>query len=390
MMRLGKRAAAVTAAGVLAAVSVTGCSGSIDTDAVVATVGDEEITLGVANFYARLTQGEYETYYASMMGMTAEDMWAQEYDEDTTFEEQIKDSVMESLEDMYVLSQLAADYDIALTEEEESAISDAAEQFEADNTDAAKEAVSGYKKDIEKVLELVTIQNKMDSAMKEGVDEEVSDEEAAQKSMQYVLFSYTTTDDSGNSTELTDEEKEELKTTAQSLADRTAAGEEFATVAEELGAEAQTATFDSESTSPNEDLIAAADALQNEGDVTELVETDSGIYVAELTSLLDREATDAEKESIVEQRRQDQFDSLLEEWKDAIEIEVNDRVWNKVDFIDQGVTVVTPEEETDTTEDSGTDTTTEGTESTDGTDSTDTSGTDAAADSGSTTDDTAE
>ncbi|MFQ7307678.1 MAG: peptidylprolyl isomerase [Mediterraneibacter sp.] len=390
MMRLGKRAAAVTAAGVLAAVSVTGCSGSIDTDAVVATVGDEEITLGVANFYARLTQGEYETYYASMMGMTAEDMWAQEYDEDTTFEEQIKDSVMESLEDMYVLSQHAADYDIALTEEEESAISDAAEQFEADNTDAAKEAVSGYKKDIEKVLELVTIQNKMDSAMKEGVDEEVSDEEAAQKSMQYVLFSYTTTDDSGNSTELTDEEKEELKTTAQSLADRTAAGEEFATVAEELGAEAQTATFDSESTSPNEDLIAAADALQNEGDVTELVETDSGIYVAELTSLLDREATDAEKESIVEQRRQDQFDSLLEEWKDAIEIEVNDRVWNKVDFIDQGVTVVTPEEETDTTEDSGTDTTTEGTESTDGTDSTDTSGTDAAADSGNTTDDTAD
>ena len=226
--------------------------------------------------------------------------------------------------------------------------------------------------------------------MKEGVDEEVSDEEAAQKSMQYVLFSYTTTDDSGNSTELTDEEKEELKTTAQSLADRTTAGEEFATVAEELGAEAQTATFDSESTSPNEDLIAAADALQNEGDVTELVEADSGIYVAELTSLLDREATDAEKESIVEQRRQDQYDSLLEEWKDAIEIEVNDRVWNKVDFIDQGVTVVTPEEETDTTEDSGTDTTTEGTESTDGTDSTDTSGTDAAADSGSTTDDTAE
>ena len=368
MMRLGKRAAVVTAAGVLAAVSVTGCSGSIDTDAVVATVGDEEITLGVANFYARLTQGDYETYYASMMGMAAEDMWAQEFDEDTTFEEQIKDSIMESLEDMYVLSQHAADYDIALTEEEKSAISDAAEQFEADNTDAAKEAVSGYKKDIEKVLELATIQNKMDSAMKEGVDEEVSDEEAAQKSMQYVLFSYTSTDDSGNSTELTDEEKEELKTTAQSLADRSAAGEDFAAVASELGAEAQTATFDSEGTSPSEDLIAAADALQNEGDVTGLVETDSGIYVAELTSLLDREATDAEKETIVEQRRQDQYDSLLEEWKDAVEIEVNDRVWDKVDFIDQGVTVVTPEEEDGTAEDSGTDASTDGTESSDGTD----------------------
>ena len=326
MMRLGKRAAVVTAAGVLAAASVTGCSGSIDTDAVVATVGDEDITLGVANFYARLTQGEYETYYASMMGMTAEDMWAQEYDEDNTFEEQTKDSIMESLEDMYVLSQHASDYDIALTEDEENAISDAADQFDADNTDEAKEAVSGYKKDIEKVLELITIQNKMDGAMKEG---------------------------SGNSTELTDDEKAALKTTAQGLVDRVRAGEDFAAVAEELGVEAQTATFDSESTSPNEDLIAAADALANEGDVTELVETDNGIYVGELTSLLDREATDAEKETIVEQRRQDQYDSLLKDWKDAVKIEVNDRVWKKVDFIDQGVTIVTPEENTDTSGDSG-------------------------------------
>ena len=387
MMRLGKRAAAVTAAGVLAAASVTGCSGSIDTDAVVATVGDEEITMGVANFYARLTQGEYETYYASMMGMTAEDMWAQEYDEDSTFEEQTKDSIMDSLEDMYVLSQHASDYDIALTEDEENAISDAAEQFDADNTDEAKEAVSGYKKDIEKVLELVTIQNKMDSAMKEGVDEEVSDEEAAQKSMQYALFSYTTTDDSGNSTELKDEEKEALKTTAQGLVDRVRAGEDFAAVAEELGVEAQTATFDSESTSPNEDLIAAADALANEGDVTELVETDSGIYVGELTSLLDREATDAEKETIVEQRRQDQYDSLLQEWKDAIDIEVNTRVWNKVDFIDQGVTIVTPEEDTDTSEDSGTDTTDGSTDTAD--ENADASDSGAADEAGSTDDGTA-
>ena len=387
MMRLGKRAAVVTAAGVLAAASVTGCSGSIDTEAVVATVGDEEITLGVANFYARLTQGEYETYYASMMGMTAEDMWAQEYDEDTTFEEQTKDSIMESLEDMYVLSQHAADYDVALTEDEENAISDAADQFDADNTDQAKEAVSGYKKDIEKVLELVTIQNKMDSAMKEGVDEEVSDEEAAQKSMQYALFSYTTTDDSGNSTELTDDEKETLKTTAQGLVDRVRAGEDFAAVAEELGVEAQTATFDSESTSPNEDLIAAADALANEGDVTELVETDSGIYVGELTSLLDREATDAEKETIVEQRRQDQYDSLLQEWKDAIDIEVNDRVWNRVDFIDQGVTIVTPEEDTEA-EDSGTDTTDESSGTTD--ENTDAADSGTADESGSTDDGTAD
>ncbi len=72
--------------------------------------------------------------------------------------------------------------------------------------------------------------------------------------------------------------------------------------------EVQTATFDSESTSPTADLVKAADALE-EGDVTGIVESDNGIYVAKLTSNLDREATDAKKESIVEERKQEQYDS---------------------------------------------------------------------------------
>lgn len=346
MVQFGKKAAVLTAAGVFAAMSVTGCSGSIDTEAVVATVGDEDITLGVANFYARMMQGQYETYYAGMMGTTAEEMWAQDAGDDNTYEESMKDSILESLENMYIISQHAADYEVALSEDEQKAIEDAAAKFSEDNTEDAKEIVSGYQKHIEKLLELSTIQNKMDSKMREGVDEEVSDEEAAQKSMDYVYFSYTSTDDSGNSTELTDEEKETLKTSAQSLADRVKGGEDMAAVAEELGVEVQTETFDSESAAPSEELVAAADALAAEGDVTDVVETDSGLYVAKLTSLLDREATDQEKTNIIEQRKQEQYDSLLEEWRDAADIEVNEKVWKKVDFDEIGVTIITSEEET--------------------------------------------
>ena len=361
MMRFGKRAAVLVMAGVFGVSCMTGCSGSIDTEAVVATVGGEDITLGVANFYARMQQGQYETYYASMMGTTPEEMWTQEYTEGTTLEQETKDGVLEMLEDLYVISQHAVDYEVSLTEDETDAIADAAAKFEEDNTDEAKEAVSGYRKDVEKLLELLTIQTKMDSAMKEGVDEEVSDEEAAQKSMQYVYFSFTTTDDSGNSTEMTDEEKEELRTTAQEFDDQIKNGEDFAGAAESAGADVQTTTFDSESTSPDADLIAAVDALEAEGDVTDVIETDSGLYVAEVTSLLDRDATDQEKENIVEQRRQDQYDSLLEEWREAADITVNEKVWDKVDFEDQGVTIITSEEE----ESSTTDDTSETDESTD-------------------------
>ena len=360
MVHFGKKAAVLTAAGVLAATAVTGCSGSINTDAVVATVGDDEISLGVANFYARMTQGQYETYYASMMGTTGDAMWTQEAGEDQTYEESVKDGLLENLENMYLISQHAADYEVSLTEEEEDAIAEAAAQFDEDNTDEAKETVSGYRKDIEEFLRLATIQTKMDSKMREGVDEEVSDEEAAQKAMQYVFFSYTTTDDSGNTTELTDEEKESLKTDAQSLVDRVNAGEDISTVAEELGQTAYDLTFDSESTSPNEDLIAAVDAFEAEGQVTDVIEADDGLYVGRLTSLLDRDATDQKKTSIVEERRQEQYDSLLEEWRNDTDIKVDEKVWDKVDFEDTGVTIITSETEETTTDDGSTDDTSEG------------------------------
>lgn len=390
-MQLRKRAAMTAAAAAIAATTITGCSGSLDTEAVVMTVGDEEVTLGVANFYARMTQAQYETYYLSMMSsngmtMTAEDMWNQEYEGETT-EQTTKDGLLESLQNMYLISQHAEEYGVSLTEEEQDAISEAAAQFDEDNTDEAKEAVSGYKKDIEKYLELVTIQSKMDSPMREGVDEEVSDEEAAQKAMNYVFFSYTTTDESGNSAELSDDEKTALQTTAQNLSERVKAGEDMADVAEESSATVQEATFDGESTTYDADLIAAADALEEVGDVTDVIETDSGLYVAQLTSLLDRDATDARKDEIVEERRQEQYDSLLEEWRDATEISVDEKVWNKIDFIDQGVTIITSEEEdTSTDSSSSTDESTtdngsadDGSSADDGTsENTDTSGDDTA------------
>lgn len=350
MVQFGKKAAVLTAAGVFAAVSVTGCSGSINTDAVVATVGDDDITLGTANFYARMTQGQYETYYAGMMGTTGEDMWAQEAGEDQTYEESVKDGLMESLQNMYLISQHAEEYKVSLTEDEENAIAEAAEKFDADNTDEAKEIISGYRKNVEEFLRLTAIQSKMESKMKEGVDEEVSDEEAAQKAMKYVFFSYTSTDDSGNTTELSDDEKESMKTDAQNLAERVKEGEDIGEVAEELGQTASDLTFDSESTSPDADLIAAADSLENEGDVTDVIETDSGVYVAQLTSLLDREATDQKKETIVEQRRQDQYDSLLEEWRNDTDIEVDEKVWNKIDFADTGVTIISSASDESSTE----------------------------------------
>ena len=331
--------AVLTAAGALALTSLTGCT-SFDNDDAVATVGKEEIPAGVANFYARMQQAQYETYYAPMMGTTGEALWKKEMEEGKTYEESTKETLLLNLENLYLIRQHAEVYEVALTEEDTKAIEEAAKKFDEDNALEEKEAVSGYKKYIEEYLELVTIQSRMDPKMKEGVNEEVSDEEAAQKSMKYVYFPYSTTDADGNTKDLTEDEKKELKKTAQTFADTLKVSEtkDIDALAQKGGYEVKTTTFDSESTAPNADLVKALDALTTEGDVTDVIESDYGIYVGKLTSLLDREATDTEKTNIVAQRKQEQYDSLLADWRKETEITENKKVWNKIDFEKQGVT----------------------------------------------------
>ena len=333
-----KRVTALGLAGMLAVTGLTGC-GSMNNDDVVATVGESEIKLGVANFYARMQQAQYETYYAGMMGTTGEELWAKETD-GKTYEQSVKSNMIKSLENMYILEQHASEYDVALSEDEKKAIDKAAEEFDENNALEDKEAVSGYNKYVKKVLELLTIQSKMEDVMTADVDTEVSDDETAQKAMKYVFYSYTKDENDSTST-MSEIEKTEAKQKATDFAEKLKNSDtkDIDAVANEAGMEVQTATFDSESTSPNADLVKAADALTAEGDVTDAIETDSGIYVAKVTSFLDRTATDAKKQSIVEERKQDQYDAFLKKWRKKTNIDLNKRVWKKVDFQKQGVTV---------------------------------------------------
>lgn len=333
-----KRVTALGLAGMLAVTGLTGC-GSMNNDDVVATVGESKIKLGVANFYARMQQAQYETYYAGMMGTTGEELWAKETD-GKTYEQSVKSDMIKSLENMYILEQHASEYDVVLSEDEKKAIDKAAEEFDENNALEDKEAVSGYNKYVKKVLELLTIQSKMEDAMTADVDTEVSDDEAAQKAMKYVFYSYTKDENDSTST-MSETEKTEVKKKATDFAEKLKNSDtkDIDAAANEAGMEVQTATFDSESTSPNADLVKAADALTAEGDVTDAIETDSGIYVAKVTSFLDRTATDAKKQSIVEERKKDQYDDLLKKWRKKTDINLNKRVWKKVDFQKQGVTV---------------------------------------------------
>lgn len=335
-----KKAVMLVMAAMLAAASVTGCS-SFDGDAAAITVGDKKVTADEANFYARYTQAQYETYYGSYMG---EDMWNTEASEGKVYEEAVKAGIQEDMERMILFEQHMKDYDVTLTDAEKEVIKKSAATFAEDNGLENKEKVSGDDKTVKRVLTLLAIRSKVQSAIEAGADTEVSDEEAAQKSMQYVLFSYTKTGEDGKSSELTDEEKKALKESAGTFAADAKGGKDFAALAQENSLEVQTATFDAESTAPDADLVKAADALQV-NETTEVIETDAGCYVAKVTSLLDADATNKKKEEIVSKRKSDLVDDTCKKWKKDMKVDVKESVWDKIDFSELSVTMKLEETE---------------------------------------------
>lgn len=338
---------AMTAA--VLATTVTGCSGSsaLTGDEIVAEVGDTKISVGVAEFYARYEQAQYETYYMSYFG---EDMWSLQVDGETTYEDNVKQNVLYALESMYVIEDHAGEYGVELTSAEDAEIRKAAKAFVEANDAEVLESISGTEDNVYELLRLYTVQQKMYTEMIKDADTEVSDDEAAQKSMDYAFFSFKTIED-GTEKELTDDEKEELNKTAEEFQAELSKGEKtFDECAEVADVTKSTLAFDAESVAPSSDLIKEADALE-EGQVTSVVETEEGYYVAQVTSLFDREATDTEKESIVKERQEALYNDLCAEWMEAAEITEYDDIWEKVDFEKKGVAIKTEDAKDDSSED---------------------------------------
>ncbi len=331
-----KNLAVLAMAGVMAVTSLTGCAGGELADNEVAvTVDGEEITADIANFYARYTQAQYETFYASYYG---EDMWGS-VKEDTSYQSSVKESVADALVDMYLYEDHMAEYEVEITEADEAAIAKAAKEFVEDNSASATEKVSGSEAVVERLLRLFTIQTRMINKINETVDLEVSDEEAAQMKMEYVVFPFTVKAEDGSTSNLTADEEAALREKAEGFAAGAKDAADFAAYASEAGEEALEATFDAEETQtlPVE-LVEAASVLK-EGETTALVESDNGLYVARLVSEFDEEATEAEKDVIRAERMSAKYEEVVTGWRAEAEVEVLDKVWKKMDFDKVSVTM---------------------------------------------------
>ena len=307
---------------------LTGCGNRIDGDKPGATLEGEEIPLGLMNFMARYQQAVYDGQLGTMFGNT---MWTQDLmGEGTDMQTSVKNQVAENVEILYLLEDHMADYKVEITEEELAKMDEAAEKFMEGNSQAAIRQIGATKEYVKEMLRLNTIQVKMRAEMDKEVDTEVSDDEAAQKTISYVQVNHhATTDEEGNTVEYTEEEKESLKAEVEAFA--ASAADDFSAAAETAGYTVTPYSYGADEENLAKEVRDAADKLKD-GEISDIITTDDSYYVVKMDSTFDEEATETKKENIVQERKNDHYTEICDGYKKDVKFEVNADEWAKVVF----------------------------------------------------------
>lgn len=353
-----KRAVCLIALMSAMTMALTGCSvgNSVNNSAEAANVDGVSIPLGEVNFYLRYQQTQMSMY----SGYFGEDFMNQDLTgTGSVYGETVKDTVVQTLEEYYLVEAHAEEIGISLTDEDKAAAEEAADAFLAANDSKTLQAMSADKETVTHVLELMALQSKAYADRAATIDTNVTDEEAAQKTITYVRSSTNgTTDDEGNTVDLTDEELAAKKDVLNQIRDEAGADGDLDAAAENHDLSAVTTSYGADDENLNEDVKAAAETL-SDGEYADIVEGDNAYYLIRMDSTFDREATDNHKQVILTQRKSDAYTAWVDSLKENAEITTNDDALAELTF--ERVFTQTSADTTDDSEDTSAEDTSEDT-----------------------------
>lgn len=310
---------------------LSGCMDSLKGSKVVLTTGFEEnevfriedmsCTLPEAMVYLINTKNRYESVYGR-------EIWNVSLD-GVTLEENIKETVLAQLAQQKTMNLLARQNGVALSEEEEARVMQAAETYFQSLSEEEKSALQITVKDVEELYREYALARKVYQYIIKDINPEISDDEARTITVQYIYFRTCILDGTGKKIEYSEEEKQEILRKAEEvrfqLKNEEADFEEL--ILKYSDSEEGTCSF-----GKGEKDQAFEDAAFNleTDEISDIVETPDGYYLIKCISTFNRTETDANKVKIVEKRREEVFGQEYEDFVAALTRNLNEDLWQSV------------------------------------------------------------
>lgn len=249
----------------------------------------------------------YQNIYGTSYSV---DLWQHDFGDDS-LEKYVKDITIEELAQVICMDLLAQSQGTTLSEEELAQVAKASEEYYNSLSEAEISYMGGVTKgDIEEYYEHYALAQKLYNSLTNGVNGEVSDDEAR---VIEIMQIYVTSKDK-----------------AAEVSEKLAAGEDFATVANnynELSSIQITVARDDLSQKV-EDVAFNLD----DDEISDEIETDNGYYFIKCLNKYDEELTEANKSNIVEKREKEAFYDVYNAFVAGLSSGIDEEGWQGIEL----------------------------------------------------------
>lgn len=269
-------------------------------------IGGESCKLTEVKVYL----ANYQNIYGKSYGI---DLWEQRFHKEE-LTEYIKEITLSEMGRIVCMDLLAEEQEISLGEEERQKIKDAAKEYYQSLTEEEKEFTEATESDIVSMYEDYVLADKVYQSLTEGINAEVSDDEARiMEAMQIYVKG---------------------KKTAKEVEQKLAAGEDFAAVASNYNKKSVIEITFGRGELP-EEVEKEAFELDNE-EISPCIAAEDGYYFIKCINKFNEELTDANKFKIVETREKAAFDDVYEEFVSGLDSKLNTEAWEDIALVTDG------------------------------------------------------
>lgn len=320
---------------VMMTVSLIGCSAS---KKAVAIVNGKEITLENYEKLLSLNKSSMESYYGS-------DIWSTKMEEGKTYEQTLREMVLETMISSEVVYQQSEKEKVAPTDEQVQEQIDSFNESIKDDTEYQQELKNmGINEDFLRFqfardLANTNLQEKFQNEVKISEDEMKKYYEENKESFytdtvtaSHILLK--TQDDKGK--ELSDEKKKEAKAKAEEALAKVKSGEDFAEVAKKYSQDTSASNGGELGTFGRGQMVTKfedAAFSMKPGEISDIVETEYGYHIIKVTERVDKQETFNDvKEQIKATLASEKYTEYVEKLKKDSTIEEKEDIVKSAKF----------------------------------------------------------
>ncbi len=286
-------------------------------------IGSVSCTKPEVMVYLTNVQNRYEEVYG-------EEVWTISKD-GVTLEDNVRETVLARLAQVKTMYLLALEKEVSLEESEQALVRRAAEEYYQSLSERETELLGVKQDTIQTLYEEYALANKVYEYIIRDVNPEISDDEARTITVQHIFLKTYSTDAEGNRQEFDASKKEEIYKKACEIREEAAAGTDFAELAARYS-EDSTVTYSFGKGEMEQNFEEAAFNLET-GEISQVVETEAGYHIIRCVNTFDREQTDLNKQTIVEQRRKEVFGQEYDTFAEGLVRQLNTKLWEEIHLL---------------------------------------------------------